>query len=94
MDGTGPRETLGMTQDELMTLLEELLQENAEEAAAEKGTTPAQELASPGFASVRASMSYAIHLIEANNAFIARHLLDLGVIPGAGAAPPDDEAMG
>lgn len=92
MDQTAPRETLGMTEEELHAYLDELLQAHAQEVAAEEGTTPAQELASPGFAATRASMSYGIRLISANNAFLTRHLLDLGVMPGAGAAgtaPPD-----
>lgn len=72
-----------MTEDEMMALMEELLQENAQEAAAQKGTSVSQELASPGFAAARAAMSYAVHLIAANNAYIARYLLDLGVVPGA-----------
>lgn len=84
MEQRAPRETLGMTGEELLAYLDELLAEEAAEAAAQNGTTPAQELASPGFASARAASSYAIHLITANNAFLARHLLDLGVLPGAG----------
>ncbi len=83
MEQRVPRETLGMTQEELLAFLDELLHEEAEEAAEQSGTTPAQELASPGFAAARAASSYAIHLIAANNAFIARHLLDLGVLPRA-----------
>ena len=88
------RETLGMTADEMLTYLEELLREEAEEAAARGGTTPEEELASPGFAAVRAASSYAIHLIAANNAFIARQLLDLGVIPGSSAQGSMPDAGG
>ena len=80
------RDTLGMTPEEMLAYLEELLAEEAAEAAGRKGTTPAQELASPGFAAARAASSYTIHLIAANNAFLARHLLDLGVLPKGAAA--------
>ena len=78
--GGPPLETLGMTEEAMWAYIEELLREHAGEEAAAKGTTPADELASPGYAAVRAAMSYAIRLIAANNAYIARHLLDLGII--------------
>lgn len=84
------RDTLGMTEEEMLALLGELLQENAEEAAAAKGTSVEDELGSMGFAAARAAMSYAVHLIAANNAYFTRHLLDLGALPhgaGAGATP-------
>ena len=85
MDDTQPsgRDTLGMTQEELFVYLDELLQEEAAEAAAQTGRTAAQELDSPGFAAARAAASYTIHLITANNAYLSRHLLDLGLLPGA-----------
>jgi hypothetical protein len=76
------RDTIGMTPIELLGYLEALLAEEAAEAAAERGTTVEAELESPGFAAVRASTSYAIKLIDANNAYIARYLLDRGVLPG------------
>ena len=76
------RDTIGMTQVELLGYLDALLAEEAEEAAADRGTTVEEELASPGFASVRASASYAIKLIDANNAYIARYLLDRGILAG------------
>ena len=90
------RNTLGMTPEEMLTYLEELLREEAEEAAARSGRTADEELSSPGFAAVRAASSYAIHLIAANNAFIARHLLDLGVIrgPSTPGTAPDVEGGG
>ena len=80
-----PLETLGMTAEALSAYLEELLREEAAEVATTNGTTPAEELASPGFAAARAAASYTIRLIAANNAFLTRHLLDLGVLPGRGA---------
>ncbi len=76
------RDTIGMTPVELLGYLEALLAEEAAEAAADRGTTVEEELESPGFASVRASASYAIKLIDANNAYIARYLLDRGILPG------------
>jgi hypothetical protein len=82
-------ETLGMTEEEMLAYLEELLREEAEEAAERNGTTPAQEMGSPGFSSARAATSYAIRIVAANNAFLARHLLDLGVL-----TPPDETAEG
>ena len=82
----GGRDSLGMTEAELQAYFEELLQEHAEQLAAEAGTTPAAEMASPGFAAARAAMSYGIRLIAANNAFLTRHLLDLGLLPGAAAS--------
>ena len=78
------RETIGMTQDEMLAFLDEKLRQEAAEAAAANGTTVDEELASPGFAAMRAASSYAIHLIDANNAFIARYLLDRGVLAPAG----------
>ena len=80
------RETLGMTEEELQAYFEEVLREHAEQVAAEAGTTPAEEMASPGFAAARAAMSYGIRLIAANNAYLTRHLLDLGVLPVASAS--------
>ncbi|HEU0114191.1 MAG TPA: hypothetical protein VFQ80_05925 [Thermomicrobiales bacterium] len=80
------RETIGMTQDEMLAFLDELLRQEAAEAAAAHGTTVDEELASPGFAAMRAASSYAIHLIDANNAYVARYLLDRGVLAPAGEA--------
>ena len=74
------RDTLGMTQHELLTYFEELLVLEAQEAAVAKKSSVEEELSSPGFAAVRASVSYMIQLIDANNAFIARSLLDRGVL--------------
>ena len=88
------RETLGMTEEELQDYFEELLRAHAEQVAAEAGTTPAEEMASPGFAAARAAMSYGIRLIAANNAYLTRHLLDLGALPVASAPdrPGSDNA--
>jgi hypothetical protein len=80
MENSDQRDTLGMTQDELLTYFEELLVQEAQEAAEAKRTSVEDELAAPGFAAVRASVSYVIQLIDANNAFIARSLLDRGVL--------------
>lgn len=80
--GNEPRDTIGMTAEEMHAYLEALLQEEAAEAAAERGTTVEEELDSIGFAAVRAASSYAVKLLDANNAYIARYLLDQGVLGG------------
>jgi hypothetical protein len=85
------RGTIGMTAQELSAYLDELLLSEAAEAAAAHGTSVEEELASPGFTAARAISSYAVHLIDANNAFIARYLLDQGVI-GGGAGADDGSA--
>lgn len=74
-----PRDTIGMTAEEMQAYLDALLQEEAAEAAAERGTSVEEELNSVGFAAARSASSYAIKLIDANNAYIARYLLDRGV---------------
>ena len=51
------RETIGMTAEEMLAYLDELLQQEAADAAAANGTTVDEELASPGFAAMRASGS-------------------------------------
>jgi hypothetical protein len=76
---TRRRDTIGMTQEEMLAYLEALLREEAAEAAAARGTTVEEELDSVGFAAARAASSYAIKLLDANNAYIARYLLDRGV---------------
>jgi hypothetical protein len=75
-----PRDTIGMTAEEMHAYLEALLQEEAAEAAAERGTTVEEELDTIGFAAVRAAASYTIKLLDANNAYIARYLLDHGTL--------------
>ncbi|MFM9107997.1 MAG: hypothetical protein ACKOWF_15015 [Chloroflexota bacterium] len=77
------RGTIGMTLVELESYLQELLLDEAAEAAERNGSTVEEELASTGFMAARAASSYAIHLINANNAFIARYLIDQGLIGGA-----------
>lgn len=78
-----PRDTIGMTTEEMQAYIEALLQEEAAEAAAERGTSVDDELDSVGFAAARAASSYAIKLLDANNAYIARFLLDRGVLAGS-----------
>jgi hypothetical protein len=73
-----------MTAEEMHAYLEALLEGEAAEAAAARGTTVDEELNSAGFASARAASSYAIKLLDANNAYIARYLLDRGVIAAGG----------
>ena len=81
---TSQRDTIGMTAEEMHAYLEALLQAEAAEAAAARGTTVEEELDSVGFAAARAATSYAIKLIDANNAYIARYLLDRGVFNEGG----------
>lgn len=71
---------LGMNEGELYGYLNDLLHEEAAEAAEQTGKTVDQELASPGFAAAESASTYAIKLILANNAFLTRQLLDIGVI--------------
>lgn len=78
---------LGMSEPELYGYLKDLLHEEAQEAADQNGTTLDKELDSPGFAAAEAASTYAIRLILANNAFLTRQLLDLGVLQ-----TPDTEA--
>jgi len=78
-----PRDTIGMTTEEMQAYIEALVQEEAAEAAAERGTSVEDELDSVGFAAARAASSYAIKLLDANNAYIARFLLDRGVLAGS-----------
>jgi hypothetical protein len=75
-----PRDTIGMTAEEMQAYIDALLQEEAAEAADARGTTADEELDSAGFAAARAASSYAIKLLDANNAYIARFLLDRGVL--------------
>jgi len=73
-------QSLGMTEDELYRYLDELLHEEAAEAAEQTGRSVEEELESAGFQAVGAAATYAIKLIDANNAFITRQLLDAGVL--------------
>lgn len=73
-------QSLGMTEDELYRYLDELLQEEAAEAAEQTGRSVEEELESAGFQAAGAAATYAIKLIDANNAFITRQLLDAGVL--------------
>jgi len=73
-------QVLGMNETQLYQYLEELLRDEAAEASVESGETIEEELKSAGFAAVGAAATYAIKLIEANNAFITRQLLDAGVL--------------
>ncbi len=73
-------QVLGMSEDDLYQYLDELLREEAAEASAESGESIEEELESPGFAAAGAAATYAIKLIEANNAYITRQLLDAGIL--------------
>lgn len=78
-------DTIGMTEEEMEAYVEELLIEQAREAAAAEERSIEEELEGTVYAAIRSTSSFAIKLISANNAFLARHLLDLGVLqPGDG----------
>lgn len=77
-----PSGILGMTEAELYGYLNDLLHEEAAEAAEESGKTVEEELETAGFAAAGAASTYAIKLILANNAFLTRQMLDLGVLDG------------
>ncbi|CAA9571526.1 MAG: hypothetical protein AVDCRST_MAG49-3671 [uncultured Thermomicrobiales bacterium] len=93
MASDAPLHALGMTQEQMAAYLEELLLEEAQEAAEARGTSAETELDSPGFAAARSATSYAVRLIAANNAFLARQLLDLGVLqmPASGEPAVGDD---
>lgn len=85
MDANVPLDMLGMTEAELYGYLNDLLHEEALEAADESGKSVEEELDSAGFAAAGAASTYAIKLIMANNAYLTRQLLDLGVLEAADA---------
>lgn len=87
-----PLETLGMSDDAMRAYIEELIEERAQEIATESGTTLEEELDTPAFAAIRASMVYAIELIQANNAYLTRHLLDLGLLNQVGTDGDEEPA--
>ncbi len=74
------RDILGMTEQELYGYLNDLLHEEAAEAAESSGKSVDQELETAGFAAAEAASTYAIKLIMANNAYLTRQLLDLGIL--------------
>ena len=82
-----PLETLGMSEEAMLLYVEELVRERAQQVASETGTTLEEELDSPAYAAIRATMVYAVQLLHANNAYLTRHLLDLGVL-----RPPASDA--
>lgn len=80
MADNGINDILGMSENELYGYLNDLLHEEAAEAAEESGKTVEEELDSAGFAAAGAASTYAIKLILANNAYLTRQLLDIGVL--------------
>jgi len=79
-------DTIGMTEEEMEAYIEELLMEQAREAAAAEDRSLEEELDGTVYSAIRSTSSFAIKLISANNAYVARHLLDMGIIrPNAGA---------
>jgi len=75
-----PDGILGMTETELYGYLNDLLHEEAAESADQSGKSVEEELDTPGFAAAAAASTYAIKLVIANNVFLTRQLLDLGVL--------------
>jgi hypothetical protein len=89
MDDDQTLSMLGMTEAELYGYLNDLLHEEAAEAADASGKSVDEELQSTGFAAAEAASTYAIKLIMANNAYLTRQLLDLGVLQTDEAAEGD-----
>lgn len=81
MDDSGLNGMLGMSEEDLYAFLNEILHDEAAEAAAESGKTVEEELDTREFTAVAASNTYAIKLIMANNAYLTRQLIDRGVLP-------------
>jgi hypothetical protein len=87
-----PLEMLGMAEESMLAYAESLIEEQAKVNAAERGVSLEEELDGPGYAAARASISYTVKIIVANNAYLTNHLLELGVInPGAGVELQDEE---
>ena len=86
MDYDDANDPLGMSEAELYQYLNEVLHEEAAEAAAESGKSVEEELDTRAFQMVAAASTYAVKLINANNAFITRQLLDRGIL-----SSPEDE---
>lgn len=87
-----PLEMLGMAEESMFAYAESLIEEQAKAAAAERGVSLEEELDFPIYAANRAAVSYAIKIMVANNAYLTKHLLDLGVIrQGAGIELQDEE---
>jgi hypothetical protein len=80
VDYDDANDPLGMSESELYQYLNEVLHEEAAEAAAESGKTVEEELDTRAFQAVAAAATYSIKLINANNAFLTRQLLDRGVL--------------
>ncbi|HWV36005.1 MAG TPA: hypothetical protein VNZ55_10235 [Thermomicrobiales bacterium] len=80
MDTESNVDLLGIPEEDMYRLLNEILHDEAAEAAAESGKSVEEELASPGFSAASAITTYAIKLISANNAYLTRQLLDRGAL--------------
>lgn len=87
-----PLEMLGMAEESMYAYAEAMLEEQAKITAAQRGVSLEEELDSVGYAAARASISYVVKVMVANNAYLTKHLLELGVIsPGAGIELIDEE---
>jgi predicted homoserine dehydrogenase-like protein len=80
-----PLEMLGMAEETMVAYSEALLEEQARALAETAGISYEDAFESAEITSMRAALVFASKLIVANNAYLTRHLLELGVIePGAG----------
>lgn len=87
-----PLEMLGMAEESMFAYAESLIEAQAKAAAAARGVSLEEELDFPIYAANRAAVAYAIKIIVANNAYLTKHLLELGVIQqGAGVELKDEE---
>lgn len=87
-----PLEMLGMAEESMYAYAESMLEEQAKITAAQRGVSLEEELDSVGYAAARASIAYVVKVMVANNAYLTKHLLELGVInPGAGVELKDEE---
>jgi hypothetical protein len=87
-----PLEMLGMAEESMYAYAESMFEEQARITAAQRGVTLEEELDTPGYAAARATISYVVKVMVANNAYLTKHLLELGIIqPGAGVELKDEE---
>ena len=81
---TGPRDTIGMTAEEMPPTSRCSWKRRPPKPPRRAGYVRWKKNSNrPGFAAARAAASYyAIKLLDANNSYIARYLLDRGVFTG------------
>jgi len=91
--GSESLDTIGMTEEEMEAYIEELLMEQAREAAAAENRSLEEELDGTVYAAIRSTSSFAIKLVAANNAYLARHLLDMGVLQSGSGIPAGESSL-